>query len=102
MTAQSSRSGGDDAETAAHFPRMANSDSPHTGPVFGAGAAAPPPTYTTVVMSKTREAARAGITMGSALAITISWSVNHSILWAILHGFFSWLYVIYYAVTRAR
>ena len=43
---------------------------------------------------------RAGIGFGSALAITISWSANHSILWAILHGVFSWFYVIYYAVTR--
>ena len=43
-------------------------------------------------------AAKAGIGFGSALAITISWSANHSILWAILHGFFGWLYVIYYAI----
>lgn len=41
-----------------------------------------------------------GIGFGSVLAITISWSVNHSILWAIIHGCFSWLYVIYYAITR--
>ncbi len=54
----------------------------------------------TTIMSKTKEAARAGITMGSALAITISWSVNHSILWAIVHGFFSWLYVIYFALVK--
>ena len=46
------------------------------------------------------EAARTGIGIGSALAITISWSIDHSIVWAIIHGFFSWLYVIYYAVTR--
>jgi hypothetical protein len=39
-----------------------------------------------------------GISMGSALAMTISWSVHKSILWAILHGVCSWLYVIYYAV----
>lgn len=42
------------------------------------------------------EVVRSGITFGSALAISISWSLNHSILWAIIHGFFSWLYVIYY------
>jgi hypothetical protein len=46
------------------------------------------------------EVARSGITLGTALAITISWSVNKSILWAILHGLLSWLYVIYYAVRR--
>ena len=45
------------------------------------------------------EAARTGITFGSALAITISWSANKSILWAILHGLFSWLYVLYYAIV---
>lgn len=43
---------------------------------------------------------KAGIGFGSALAITISWSVNHSILWAIIQGMFSWFYVIYYAATR--
>ena len=41
-----------------------------------------------------------GASFGSALAIAISWSVHHSILWAIIHGIFSWLYVIYYAFTR--
>jgi hypothetical protein len=40
-----------------------------------------------------------GITFGSALAIAISFSVNHSLPWAILHGLLSWLYVVYYAVT---
>jgi len=42
--------------------------------------------------------AAAGIGFGSALAITLSWTANHSILWAILHGIFSWFYVIYYAI----
>ena len=46
------------------------------------------------------EAARSGITFGSALAIAISWSVNKSILWAIIHGILSWLYVIYYAFFK--
>ena len=41
-----------------------------------------------------------GISFGSVLAITISWSVNHSIIWAIIHGCLSWLYVIYYALIR--
>jgi len=44
------------------------------------------------------EAASAGIGFGSALAMVISWSLNGSVLWAILHGIFSWLYVIYYAL----
>lgn len=49
-------------------------------------------------MAGKNTAAGAGIGFGSALAITISWSANHSILWAILHGLFSWFYVIYYAI----
>ena len=39
-----------------------------------------------------------GVGFGAALAMVISWSVNHSIWWAILHGIFSWFYVIYYAL----
>jgi hypothetical protein len=46
----------------------------------------------------TASAAKAGIGFGSALAITISWSVNKSIIWAIIHGALSWFYVIYYAL----
>ena len=38
---------------------------------------------------------------GSALAIAISYTTNHSILWAIIHGILSWLYVIYFALFRA-
>ncbi len=51
-------------------------------------------------MAVREEAARSGITFGSALAIAISWSVNKSILWAIIHGLFSWFYVIYYALFK--
>jgi len=41
-----------------------------------------------------------GISFGCALAVAISFNVNHSILWAMLHGCFSGLYVIYYAIVR--
>ena len=51
-------------------------------------------------MSVTSHATTAGISFGSALAIAISWSANKSIIWAIIHGIFSWLYVVYYALTR--
>jgi hypothetical protein len=37
---------------------------------------------------------------GSILAVTLSWSVNHSILWMIVNGIFSWFYVIYYALEK--
>ena len=42
----------------------------------------------------------AELASGSALAIVISWSLHQSILWAVIHGVFSWFYVIYYAFTR--
>jgi hypothetical protein len=46
------------------------------------------------------EAAKSGITFGSALAIAISWSANKSILWAIVHGLLGWIYVVYYALFK--
>ncbi len=52
-------------------------------------------------MSGARDtAAQAGIGLGSAIAVAISWSLHQSILWAILHGFFGWFYVIWHAFTR--
>ena len=41
-----------------------------------------------------------GIGLGSAIAVTISWSLHKSLLWVIIHGLLSWFYVIYYALTR--
>jgi hypothetical protein len=81
---------------------MTGPDSPHTGPVSdtssfdrqGAGG------FTMHKVERTREVVRSGVSMGSALAIAISWSTHQSILWAIVHGIFSWLYVIYFAITR--
>ncbi|MBW1689764.1 MAG: hypothetical protein JRI71_08175 [Deltaproteobacteria bacterium] len=49
-------------------------------------------------MSYRKETIRTGISFGSALAMVISWSVNKSVLWAIIHGIFSWLYVVYYLI----
>ncbi|WP_170295386.1 hypothetical protein [Pseudoxanthomonas sangjuensis] len=42
---------------------------------------------------------KAGVSFGSALAIAISWSANKSLLWAIIHGLLSWIYVVYYALV---
>ena len=50
--------------------------------------------------SSTGSAAKAGIGLGSAIAVAISWSINKSIVWAIVHGVLSWLYVIYFALSR--
>lgn len=51
-------------------------------------------------MAVQHEAARSGITFGSALAIAISWSANKSILWAIIHGLLGWFYVLYFALFK--
>ena|SRR6516225_5458552 len=45
--------------------------------------------------------AKYGVGFGSALAIAISYTTNHSILWAIIHGILGWLYVIYFALFRS-
>ena len=33
---------------------------------------------------------------GSVLAITLSWTANQAIIWALVHGLLGWIYVIYY------
>ena len=57
-------------------------------------------TQTERVIVKTRAVVKQGVSFGSALAIAISWSVNKSLFWAIVHGALSWIYVVYYALTR--
>src|SRR6516165_6120815 len=47
------------------------------------------------------EGAKYGVSFGSALAMAISYTTNHSILWAIVHGIFSWIYVVYFALFYA-
>ncbi|MEG9267562.1 hypothetical protein [Qipengyuania sp. Mu-71] len=46
------------------------------------------------------DAARAGTGLGTAIAVAISWSLHQSIVWAVIHGFFGWFYVAYFAFTR--
>ncbi len=47
-----------------------------------------------------RGGAKYGVGFGSALAMAISFNVNHSVAWAIIHGIMGWLYVIYYVLFR--
>lgn len=35
------------------------------------------------------------MSVGVAIAVQISWGLNHSILWAPWHGVWNWFYVIY-------
>jgi hypothetical protein len=43
-----------------------------------------------------------GVGLGTVIAVVASWHRNRSILWAILHGVLSWLYVIYFALTEKK
>jgi len=47
------------------------------------------------------EIVKQGVSFGTVLAIVLSWSANKSILWAIIHGLFSWFYVLYFALFKA-
>ncbi len=38
--------------------------------------------------------------IGVAIAVALSYSINKSILWAMLHGFLSWFYVVYFACVH--
>jgi hypothetical protein len=48
----------------------------------------------------TNTVAETGIGLGSVIAVVCCWQRNRSILWAIVAGILSWLYVIYFALTR--
>ena len=45
-----------------------------------------------------RKTVTTGVSFGSALAMVISYTAWHSIGWAILHGIFGWIYVLYYII----
>ena len=50
------------------------------------------------MQKKGKEVVKGGISFGTALAMVISYCNWHSIFWAIIHGVFGWLYVIYYII----
>ena len=53
-----------------------------------------------IATQTTQTVTQTGIGLGSAIAVVCSWQRNRSILWAILAGIFSWLYGVYFALTR--
>jgi hypothetical protein len=38
--------------------------------------------------------------LGSTLAVVLSWDSNHALFWALIHGFLSGFYVIYYVIVN--
>ncbi len=53
-----------------------------------------------IASETTRVATQSGITLGAVIAVVCSWERNRSILWALLAGVLSWIYVVYFALTR--
>lgn len=47
---------------------------------------------------KKEEVVKGGITFGSCLAMIISYVTWKSVIWAIIHGIFSWGYVLYFVI----
>ena len=47
------------------------------------------------------EGAKYGASFGSALAIAISYNNNHSVVWAIIDGILSWVYVVFFLLFRS-
>jgi hypothetical protein len=45
-----------------------------------------------------KEGISKGISFGTCIAAIISYTAYKSVLWAILHGFLGWIYVIYYVI----
>ena len=43
---------------------------------------------------------QSGIGLGSAIAVVCSWQRNRSIILAVIAGLLTWVYVVYFAVTR--
>jgi hypothetical protein len=42
-----------------------------------------------------------GLGYGAVAAMVLSYSVNKSILWMLIDGWFSWLYVVFFALFRS-
>ena len=53
-----------------------------------------------IVNQTAHSVTQTGIGLGAAIAVVCSWQRNRSIVWAILAGLLSWIYVIYFAITR--
>jgi hypothetical protein len=44
---------------------------------------------------------RYGLGYGAVAAMVLSYSANKSILWMLIDGWFSWLYVVFFALFRS-
>jgi hypothetical protein len=44
--------------------------------------------------------AGSSIGFGAVLAIVMSWTANKAFFWALIHGLFGWIYVVYYLIFK--
>lgn len=44
--------------------------------------------------------ASGGIGIGTIIAIILSWTVNHSVFWCVVHALCSWFYVFYWLIAH--
>jgi len=49
--------------------------------------------------SNSRSGVGVGIGIGNVIAIVLSWTVNHSVLYCFLHALCGWFYVIYWLIV---
>jgi len=43
---------------------------------------------------------KGSVGLGAIIAMILSYSVNKSVLWMLLHGLFGWFYVIYHMIKH--
>jgi len=53
-----------------------------------------------ILAEMSHTAAQSGIGLGSAVAVVLSWHRSRSTFLMVIHGILSWLYVLYFAMTR--
>lgn len=49
---------------------------------------------------KNHTVVKSSLGFGAVLAMVMSWTLNKSLLWALIHGILGWIYVIYYLITK--
>lgn len=49
--------------------------------------------------SNSVQVVRIGLGWGTTMAMILSYSINKSIIWMLIHGICGWFYVIYFAIA---
>lgn len=68
----------------------------HSGPIHDVPTGPPRARFA----GRSASVVRAGASLGTVIAVAISWDKHQSIVLAVLHGLLSWAYVLWHALTR--